>query len=855
MRTRSGTYAGKMRVDQPLEQGRSAEAFANWSQLAETILLASVDGEVDVSGPAWAGRGQLVEPVLQTWAPPRFHSGRPGDFRLDRPSVALEARRWQKLVRQIEALLRKLKAGCRLGDPRCYEVEVQCIWLAIVGAPIRPRFPRWAYDVVGFVPHVLPCVGILESLYGAAAQHAQSVSRKCWASKRAAFKVNVDNSWNCHGGRFPFRLLREDQKPPVMEMRVRTPLRLRPQRWMLVGKQWLRVYASSDFRVGDTLSGSADCKVLEVQEDAIKVDARLSRREAAGLEKVEVSLDPNVWAGAFFKGWSAFWQRESELEQWAPWGPLLASLPQVSEQTLGEVTFGDWKAALGKAKTASMRGTCGWSVSELRRLPEVAVLPLLRIFRAIEKGCAWPKQLQQWLVVLLRKEEGIPEWNSVRPISVASVVYRIWSRIRTRQLLALCQSFALPTVGPRLSTRSLWGYVVDFVAEEAHAGREPSGLVVDIVKAFNVLRRPLVRDVMCHCGVDRDVVDAWLRGLDGMERHLLVAGNIYRAEPVFRSSSAGVPEGDPLSVVAMFCMCRFFALWVQTKADVMPLTYADNWQVLASEVRRVLESLPFVAQFLECCALPISPDKCWMWSTTAEGRRRLRAAKLNDACIPVKLQAVDLGADLPYCRRRAAAKRNQRVSAGHRRLLRARGIPCSRWRKSRLIVSGVWAQCLHGAETCQVPFSVLKRLRTQAGRVASLAKPGVSPWLACSVGATQTVDPAFCLLLQRIRLFRLMWRDFPQARRRMQRGLVSLRCGNGGVSYLLARQLRSLEWLPVGLVVQDDLGRFFHLVETPLKAVRRVLQSSWMDQVARNVSHRKSCGQSVSWTWVCRAPG
>ena len=203
----------------------------------------------------------------------------------------------------------------------------------------------------------------------------------------------------------------------------------------------------------------------------------------------------------------------------------------------------------------------------------------MRIFNAIEKGGDWPKQLQQWLVVLLRKEEGSPEWNSVRPISVAPVVYRIWSRIRTRQLLALCQSFALPTVGPRLSTRSLWGYVADFVAEEAHAG-----LVLDTIKAFNVLRRPLVRDVMCHCGVGCNLVAAWawLRGLDGMERHLLVAGNIYRADSAYRTSSAGVPEGDPLSVVATYCMCRFFALWVQTKADVMPLTHADNWQVLAS---------------------------------------------------------------------------------------------------------------------------------------------------------------------------------------------------------------------------------------------------------------------------------
>ena len=115
----------------------------------------------------------------------------------------------------------------------------------------------------------------------------------------------------------------------------------------------------------------------------------------------------------------------------------------------------------------------------------------------------------------------------------------------------------------------------------------------------------------------------------------------------------------------------------------------------------------------------------------------------------------------PNCKKRAAARRNQRISLGHRRLHRARAVPCSRWRKTRLILSGIWPQCLHGAETCQVPRSVYKRLRTQAGRVASLAKPGVSPWLARSVGAMQTVDPAFCLLVQRIRLFRLMWRISP----------------------------------------------------------------------------------------------
>ena len=597
----------------------------------------------------------------------------------------------------------------------------------------------------------------------------------------------------------------------------------------------------SGFKTGDHLEGTLECTILEVQGNSLRLDTRLSRREAAGLEKVEISLDPQVWSRSFFQGWSAFWQRECEALDDLPWRPLLQSIPPVDGQPLEAIGFHDWKAALGKAKSSSMRGTCGWSVGELKKLPESVVLPLLRLFTRIEQGVAWPKQLQQWLVVLLRKEDGIPEWNSVRPISVASVVYRVWSRIRTKQLLALCQLSSLPTVGPRLSTRSLWGYVADYDAEEMHAGKAPSGLVLDIVKAFNVLCRPMVGDVMKHCGIDGALVDAWLRALDGMERYVLVAGTVYRADPYLRVSSTGVPEGDPLSVVAMYCMCRFFALWIQAKANVMPLTYADNWQVLANETSPVLEALPHVAHFLTCCALPISPHKCWLWSASGEGRKRLKAATLGEDRIPVKLQSVDLGADLPYCRRRAAAKRNQRVSLGHKRLLRAKGVSCSRWHKTRLVLSGVWPQCLHGAETCQVPLSVLKRLRTQAGRAVSLAKPGVSPWLACSVGAHQTVDPVYCLLIQRIRLFRLMWRDFPQGRARMRRELISLRGGTGGVSYLLAKQLRGFGWLTVGLEARDDHGRVINLVETPLKAVRRVLESSWMDQVAANLCHRKAC--------------
>ena len=74
----------------------------------------------------------------------------------------------------------------------------------------------------------------------------------------------------------------------------------------------------------------------------------------------------------------------------------------------------------------------------------------------------------------------------------------------------------------------------------------------------------------------------------------------------------------------------------------------------------------------------------------------------------MKLQARELGADLPYCLRKAARVRNGRIQVTHQRLLRLSGIPGSRAQKQRLLLSGVWPQGLHAAETATVPRTVFK---------------------------------------------------------------------------------------------------------------------------------------------------
>ena len=174
--------------------------------------------------------------------------------------------------------------------------------------------------------------------------------------------------------------------------------------------------------------------------------------------------------------------------------------------------------------------------------------------------------------------------------------------------------------------------------------------------------------------------------------------------------------------------------------------------------------------------------------------------------VPVKTTGCCLGADMSYSFRIAAATRNQRVAKGHRRLLRLRGIPTSRFRKCRLVLSGVSPQSLHACEASWVPGSVFDRLRSKVVQALKLDGSGVNPYLACSVAAPKLVDPEFVALFSRIRLFRQLWRDFSDYRPILLARLASQGSRFKSPTDHLGRALRSLGWEFVD-------GTFFRMVQ------------------------------------------
>ena len=173
------------------------------------------------------------------------------------------------------------------------------LWAAIYSSPVRPRFPRWVQERLGFELFVLPGLATLKLILEKAGAHAQEVGRQCWKAKRESFAAELEDSWKKKSGSLAYRLIKDRPHLPVLEMEVHTAVKLKPERWLPDGKQWIQVFPGHEKLLGD-----ADCEVVEVLELSIKLNQRVSRKEAASLEKVEVSLDPAVWSKSFFDGWS-----------------------------------------------------------------------------------------------------------------------------------------------------------------------------------------------------------------------------------------------------------------------------------------------------------------------------------------------------------------------------------------------------------------------------------------------------------------------------------------------------------------------------------------------------------------------
>ena len=320
--------------------------------------------------------------------------------------------------------------------------------------------------------------------------------------------------------------------------------------------QTLAVPHPAQFRSGCPLHfDGQDAWVLDVGLEHVRVLFNDSLSSFQGyLTQVIHDCTPAELHEGFRQFWSPFWSRDSLEESLRdePWQDFAATLsrypcpwPALQEQA---VDVGIWKKVLAKSKTSRASGACGFTVRELKMLPDEALAHLaLLCDRAARFG--FPQCILLGRINILAKFDVPTGCNDGRPICILPVIYRLWTSVWCSVILQHWRPHMPPGVFggvPGRSSRDIT-YVLQHDIELSHLTDSSfSGFVLDLVNCFNALPRRPIAMLLKHLQCPPHLVEGWMDCLRRLQRAFSFVGDISASY----GATTGAPEGDGMSVVA-----------------------------------------------------------------------------------------------------------------------------------------------------------------------------------------------------------------------------------------------------------------------------------------------------------------
>eukprot|EP00973_Karenia_brevis_P094598 12423279-Karenia_brevis.AAC.1 len=220
-------------------------------------------------------------------------------------------------------------------------------------------------------------------------------------------------------------------------------------------------------------------------------------------------------------------------------------------------------------------GLDGWRVAEMRRLPAILLDALADMFNIIEETGRWPAALQQASVSMASKGEGMQPLN-MRPISVMSVVYRLWAARRLQDLTAWQELWATNgqhAFRPGHSTADVFWELALRVEHSLMTGEPLMGVGFDYAKCFDRLPRGILFKLAEELGLHCRVLHPLMSMYAGLRFRFKVAGSYGKQ---FETTN-GILQGCPLSVILVNAVMMTWARAVQREVPgSLPKAFADD---------------------------------------------------------------------------------------------------------------------------------------------------------------------------------------------------------------------------------------------------------------------------------------
>ena len=214
-------------------------------------------------------------------------------------------------------------------------------------------------------------------------------------------------------------------------------------------------------------------------------------------------------------------------------------------------------AIIGKMNSNKAIGLDGFHVKDFKFLPKNAIGDLASIYaQVIAEGRCPPSWLNLRLV-LIPKKGGSVGIKDLRPISVASVAYRIFAK----SCLTLCHKMTsnihARSVGgvPYRSGEIAYLKVGVLLEKLVSSGSHGSGIGIDTQKFFDSIPFGLAVMGLQEIGIPNDILRVWISFIQSVKRYVTIHDSIFDI-PICCSN--GVPQGDPISMLsAAACLSKW----------------------------------------------------------------------------------------------------------------------------------------------------------------------------------------------------------------------------------------------------------------------------------------------------------
>ena len=586
------------------------------------------------------------------------------------------------------------------------------------------------------------------------------------------------------------------------------------------------------------------CNHQQTEIDFFQADVEGEFPERQQLRIRTPVTDSQLVVNELTQYWSKFWLRDSPQEDWSTFQHMLMDtqpLPKL-EATLTRM---EWRQAIQHLKISTARGICGWFAQELRDLPLEAQDDLYDLM--LNHLSAMPPELMRARTIPLGKSKHPDQPALTRPITILSLLYRLWGRATTYKALRYWARTLPEEIVGFLPGRSMANAMVAFQwkLEQTSRFTEASlgGLTLDLTKAFNLIGRRPAAFAMIHYGLPEQWVHFWESSISSMDRVWEVNGSL--SEPF--QPTTGCPEGDTWSVVAMLALSN---VWVNhlrvLPQPVQPLCYADNLGWSATQAAAHGAALQVTKLWADTLRFQIDWKKTWVWASNDEHAHRWTGLQLQHPEMQSVLKvtnARELGYMLAYNK----CQNKQTFFARHAEALeqcrRIARLPHPISVKGNLLRAPL-SRLLYGTEIHMVSLNHLRQLRTAMARALLGPHTQPNPFLAVAVLYKDILDPHFQVIFHALRAIRrFLWSLDGPGRRHFFLQVVR-HAGQPwqifGPVGTLRYHMDFLGWTITreGLLRTDAFKKLSFL-DTPLEVLKQELLLAWEHHILPHLHSRR----------------